>query len=57
MVAIQGEWDRETCWYNRCSLVILLVAQYPIRNLYFTLGKTALVWSSRKMATFLDYNG
>lgn len=42
MVAIQGEWDRETCWYNRCSLVILLVAQYPIRNLYFTLGKTAL---------------
>ena len=57
MTAIQGEWNRETCWYDRCSLVILLVAQYLIRNLYFALCMTALVGSSRKMITFLDYNG
>ena len=39
------------------AIGILLGAQYPIRNVCLVLPMTALLYSSRKMAIFLGYNG
>ena len=39
------------------AIGILLGAQYPIRNVCLVLPMTALMYSSRKMAVFLGYNG
>lgn len=39
------------------AIGILLGAQYPIRNVCLVLPMTVLLYSSRKMAIFLHYNG
>lgn len=39
------------------AIGILLGAQYPIRNVCLVLPMTVLLYSSRKMAIFLGYNG
>lgn len=36
---------------------ILLGAPYPVRNVCLVLSMTFLLYSSRKMAIFLGYNG